>query len=307
MEKIRRENPFKTKISLRRRARKAHAILLKEFDQLRDGSILAGNRIAQVLYETPFIDTRRSAKFHCGSFTLGLSPMNNVSEGSKYYPELTAFLSKIARRKFPGFTFTSIQVNKNWRGDMHVDSMNCGPSLMYTCGGDSSARTTSAGGVGGGGDLLVIKPATILSHQRYVVEGPDLIKYECKRYKTKNNWICFDGNFPHATFPYNIFDGLPRFSIVYFTLNFPKKRTVPPDVKGILCTKLSVYFPIVFPKKTSGWPKYEGIAKQIIKAYFPELDRHLESLLTSRTLLKEVTQPLGFAATPRTATRRGGA
>jgi len=58
MEKIRRENPFKTKISLRRRARKAHAILLKEFDQLRDGSILAGNRIAQVLYETPFTTNR---------------------------------------------------------------------------------------------------------------------------------------------------------------------------------------------------------------------------------------------------------
>eukprot|EP00940_MAST-03C_sp_MAST-3C-sp2_P001859 g1859.t1 len=95
--------------------------------------------------------------------------------------------------------FTSIQLNKNWRGDMHVDTMNAGSTLMFTCGGEPHAKSP-------GGDLLVLKPAgngKILDKAKLLEVPSKNIMCEYERLETHNRWVQFDANYPHATFDYN--------------------------------------------------------------------------------------------------------
>lgn len=89
--------------------------------------------------------------------------------------------TQIAKKYAPKFAFTSIQINKNFNGALHVDSRNVGPSMMLTVGTDIQ-----------GGQLYVHKQGTM---------------------NTKNNIIFFNGNNPHITLPYS---GV-RYSIVFFT------------------------------------------------------------------------------------------
>ena len=72
-------------------------------------------------------------------------------------------------------------MNKNFPGNLHVDGLNCGPSVMLTVGDNVK-----------GGDLW----------------------YDGKVYPTLNKALYFDGNIPHMTLPYSG----NRFSIVCFTL-----------------------------------------------------------------------------------------
>ena len=82
----------------------------------------------------------------------------------------------------PTFTYTSIQINKDFPGNLHVDRANAGDSRMLTVG--HGVR---------GGELWC--------------DGAVL--------PTVDRLVAFDGNFPHMTLPYRG----TRYSVVLFTFS----------------------------------------------------------------------------------------
>ena len=122
------------------------------------------------------------------AFTAGL----NISRSHGCWPGKKTFepdtlklqetLAKIIPKYYPNYYYTSVQVNKNYPGDLHVDKWNVGNSLMVTVG-DSGLS---------GGDLWC---------------NGEIIK-------TNGNIIQFDGNNPHMTLDYS---GGDRYSLVLFT------------------------------------------------------------------------------------------
>lgn len=123
-----------------------------------------------------------------------ISIMTRSESGRK----LATVLGKFIRQRYPKFKFTSICVNRNWTGALHVDRNNVGPSMMYTTGGKSTT----------GGELYIYNPR----------EGGG------RKLKTLRSWIAFDGNDPHMTYPYK---GV-RYSLVFYQTQrkiHPKRRT----------------------------------------------------------------------------------
>ena len=53
---------------------------------------------------------------------------------------IARLLAGFAAQACPGFTFTSIQVNKNYESDMHCDKNNLGPSLITGLGEYSGGK-----------------------------------------------------------------------------------------------------------------------------------------------------------------------
>lgn len=107
---------------------------------------------------------------------------------------LCQMLTRYMRQNYPNFQFTSICVNRNWPGTLHVDKNNLGESKMLTV---SSPNMT-------GGDLYL-----------HTLKGGG------KMLKTNNRVITFNGNDPHMTQPYKG----TRYSIVYYTTSLGIKPT----------------------------------------------------------------------------------
>ena len=89
-------------------------------------------------------------------------------------------LKGVMHRAHPAFSYTTVQINKNFPGKLHVDRNNLGPSMMIVVGENLS-----------GGELW----------------------YNGGRVPTAERLVEFDGNKPHMTLPYRG----RRFSIVMFT------------------------------------------------------------------------------------------
>ena len=102
-----------------------------------------------------------------------------IPEGAEDY--VRAVHATVANT-FPGFTYTTINTNKNFPGYLHVDSKNVGPSVMITVG--------------------------------KAVQGGELW-YEGQKVPTLGRALLFDGNLPHMTLPYKG-EGA-RYSIVCYT------------------------------------------------------------------------------------------
>tara|TARA_R110002049_G_scaffold226092_1_gene398116 strand:+ start:31 stop:564 length:534 start_codon:yes stop_codon:yes gene_type:complete len=49
-------------------------------------------------------------------------------------PELMPVFQEFRDLYFPGFEFTSVQLNKNYKIGRHKDIMNCGESVLISCG-----------------------------------------------------------------------------------------------------------------------------------------------------------------------------
>ncbi|CAE8681069.1 unnamed protein product, partial [Polarella glacialis] len=92
-----------------------------------------------------------------------------VSVQTRKKPQLSALLCAFARQELPGFRFSSVQVNKDYRAALHVDKNNHG--LSYIIGlGDYS-----------GGWLWVDNGSS-------TGRAKDI----------RNRWFQFDGNRPHC-------------------------------------------------------------------------------------------------------------
>lgn len=105
----------------------------------------------------------------------------SVSAKTKSHAELLQFLCELLRHCKPDFTFSSVQIVKNFSSALHVDGNNLGPSWIIGLGDYT------------GGELWVQG------------EGQQNIK---------DTWYKFDGNVPHATYP--IQSGT-RYSAIFYT------------------------------------------------------------------------------------------
>eukprot|EP01051_Picozoa_sp_SAG22_P009177 SAG22_NODE_746_length_7496_cov_5.066513_3_plen_141_part_00 len=114
-----------------------------------------------------------------------LPPKVIASENTYNRPKLTELLVRFAQRNCPGFRFTSIQVNKNYKSVLHVDGNNLGPSMIVGVGDYE------------GGDLW--------SQDEDSGDSFSVLK-------TRNTWQKFDGNLPHATLDYSG----TRYTLIYF-------------------------------------------------------------------------------------------
>ena len=122
------------------------------------------------------------------------------------WPNLGKLVNRWAFQKLKDFPYTTIQFNKNYTAKMHVDGNNHGWSYIIGLGDYS------------GGELWLYDPK---AHAEMEVKDtmrgfPELKVGMMARGKVvsiKNTWIKFDGNCPHAVYP---FEG-KRISIVLFT------------------------------------------------------------------------------------------
>jgi hypothetical protein len=146
--------------------------------------------------------TRSFSKQHCqpSRWVLQLAAL---PEGR----ELLRCVNTAVHRRFPNFRYTTIQMNVNWPGQLHVDRQNVGPSVMLTVG--SAVQ---------GGELFVYDPR---SRQGVVHE-------------TLNRLLPFNGQHPHATLPYSG----TRYSFVLFTgtyyADFPSRPKDLALLRGLL-------------------------------------------------------------------------
>ena len=106
-------------------------------------------------------------------------------------PHLSRLLSRYCEANMPGFSFTSIQVNKNYESALHCDKKNLGPSAIVGLGN--------------------------------YTEGW-LWGEEFGSVDVKNNWFEFDGNMPHCTLPF----GGTRYTLIYF-INQGYEKVNPGD------------------------------------------------------------------------------
>lgn len=163
---------------------------------------------------------------------------------SKQGSTLCRILSKYMRQRHPDFHFTSICVNRNWPGVLHVDKNNLGPSKMLTVGSEKMS----------GGDLYV-----------HELSGGGKI------FKTKNRLISFNGNNPHMTLPYTG----TRYSIVYYTTSEGIKPERRQEIKKLFYINPPRSRPYVPAKKRKQEPSKIRMERAVkdLKLNYPSLYR----------------------------------
>jgi len=152
------------------------------------------------------------------SDTVGIIKMSTcertlVTVGTKRYPEFTQLLCRWLRERRPeelnqDFTFTSININKNYAGKLHRDGNNSGPSFIKAFGEFT------------GGELNYWPsddkktPLEDFDHAKRVTVG------------IKDSLLLFDGNRGHYV---NSFEG-ERYSLVFFSVRTWNK--IPEDERA---------------------------------------------------------------------------
>ena len=137
-----------------------------------------------------------------------------ASSHTRKMPRLAKLLVEFGRRSLPAdFTFTSIQVNKNYMSAMHVDKSNLGDSYIVGLGEYE------------GGDLWVHRQKYRLlqnaidehDDSRMTRAGWELpwhaVTGDVERVSVRRQWRRFDGNMPHCTLPYSG----TRYTLIFYT------------------------------------------------------------------------------------------
>lgn len=140
------------------------------------------------------------------SDTVGLIKMSTcertlVTTGSKRYPEFTQLVSRWLKEQLPeeldqGFTYTSVNLNKNYAGKLHRDGNNAGPSLIRALGDFT------------GGELNYW-PTDDKKTPLDEFNEKDKVTLDIKE-----NLLLFDGNRGHSV---NAFQG-ERYTLVFFSV-----------------------------------------------------------------------------------------
>ena len=148
---------------------------------------------------------------YISAFPIGI--VLNYSKGlccsrtMKAWPRLSHLLTTWFAQQMPEFKFTTIQLNRNYGAKMHVDGNNHGLSAIMALGDYT------------GGELWLYDPeeGTDEMEVKDNLRGyPELkvgMKVRGKKLSIKHVFILFDGNRPHAVFPFNG----TRMSLVFFT------------------------------------------------------------------------------------------
>merc|ERR1711865_51004 len=140
------------------------------------------------------------------SDTIGLIKMSTcertlLTSGSKRYPEFTQLITRWLQDQLPTelkgkFTYTSVNINRNYAGKLHRDGNNCGPSFIKAFGKFS------------GGELNYW-PSDDKKTPLEDFQAKDKITLSIK-----DNLMMFDGNRGHFV---NSFEG-ERYSLVFFSI-----------------------------------------------------------------------------------------
>ena len=108
------------------------------------------------------------------------------SRHTRERPNLCRLLCAFAQKELPGFRFTSIQVNKDYAAELHVDKKDAGDSRIIGLGSYTGGQLwVDDGSHGGLGRVANVKA----------------------------RWLGFDGNLPHKVLP---FEGR-RYTLVFFS------------------------------------------------------------------------------------------
>lgn len=165
------------------------------------------------------------------SDTLGLvSDRKGNIQPTKYtlaYPNVTKlvcdFMTENLPKDIPEFSFTGINVNKNYAGKRHRDGNNLGPSIIKAIGEFK------------GGNL------NYYPNDDRTLELEDLPKSDKVSFDLKNNWALFDGRRAHEV---DKFTG-DRISLVYFTC--PRNDRIDAKTRAAM---LKCGFPLPTKKST---------------------------------------------------------
>jgi len=140
------------------------------------------------------------------SDTVGLIKMSTcektlVTLGTRRYPEFTQLITQWLRDRTPSdlkqeFTYTSININKNYAGRLHRDGNNAGPSMIKAFGAFE------------GGELNYWPS----DNKKTPLE--DFTDKDKVTVDLKENLLLFDGNRGHCV---NSFEG-ERYTLVFFSV-----------------------------------------------------------------------------------------
>eukprot|EP00811_Abedinium_folium_P028413 NODE_4396_length_1897_cov_4.832768.p1 GENE.NODE_4396_length_1897_cov_4.832768~~NODE_4396_length_1897_cov_4.832768.p1 ORF type:complete len:541 (-),score=79.15 NODE_4396_length_1897_cov_4.832768:168-1790(-) len=120
-----------------------------------------------------------------------------MSRPSRERPMLAKLICALARHEMPGFTFTSVQLNKNYAAALHVDKNDAGHSAIIGLG-DYTGGQLWLDSVPNGVAIAPMAASKVSSGAAIDIRG---------------RWSVFDGNMPHCVLP---FRG-QRYTIIYFT------------------------------------------------------------------------------------------
>lgn len=139
------------------------------------------------------------------SDTVGLIKMSTcektlVTLGTRRYPEFTQLINQWLRDHLPAelkqFSYTSININKNYAGRLHRDGNNAGPSLIHGFGDYKNGELN-------------------YWHSDDKKTALEDLKDQAKvTISIKDNLLLFDGNRGHCV---NAFEG-DRYSLVFFSV-----------------------------------------------------------------------------------------
>lgn len=144
-------------------------------------------RLVDTLDELEFPSTPNRSRFDDTCMTVGLirrfyAPKHPVlGKRTQAASKVLACVHGIVKKLYPDFSYSSVHINRNFPGTLHVDRNNAGPSLML-CVGKSLT----------GGELWV----------------------DGQIHPTVGRCVGFDGNTPHMTMTY---EGSDRYSVVMYT------------------------------------------------------------------------------------------
>jgi hypothetical protein len=150
------------------------------------------------------------------SDTIGIIKMSTcertlVTVGTKRYPEFTQLITRWLKERMPAdlkqeFTYTSININKNYAGKLHRDGNNVGPSFIKAFGDFRNGALNYWPSDNGEAAL------------------EDLKEKDKMQVQIRDNLLLFDGNRGHFVEP---FQG-ERYSLVFFSVRtwskVPKKE-----------------------------------------------------------------------------------
>jgi len=131
---------------------------------------------------------------------------HGITTKTHKFGDLTQALTTLCDEEYPGFPFTSIQVNQAIMCAAHVDANNKGPSRMLTLGDFTGGQTWVHDEEG----TVEYEVEEDVSNSKEYKKG---MKLRGRVYETRNRWIHFDATRLHYTLP---FQG-ERYTIVYFS------------------------------------------------------------------------------------------
>ena len=162
----------------------------------------------------------------------GKSRKGEICPSTKGHPSITTFLASFAKKAFPDFIATSVQVNCGYESTVHCDRDNAGPSLVIGLGGYRNGAIFCAD-IPGEAQYIVKETDELKLHRQSLKAGSVL---EGRLLDVNKRWQIFDGRSPHYTLP---FSGR-RYTLIFYV---SKAWRDIPDRDAAAMRNMGFHFP----------------------------------------------------------------